>query len=68
MIYRGSLDFPIFFPLLEPDGRLCDIATIKQYKTTKLNIKYQAYSYFAISNDKCYFTVSTTKIIKESFT
>jgi len=41
MVYYGGclLGFVFFFPLSEPDGRLGDIAAIKLYKTTKLNIK-----------------------------
>jgi len=50
MIYPGGclLGFVFFLPLSEPDGRLGDIATIKLYKTTKLNIKYQQDSYFTV--------------------
>jgi len=41
MIYRaGCLLGFVFFPLSELDGRLGDIAAVKLYKTTKLNIKY----------------------------
>jgi len=49
MYHDGCLfGFVFFFPLSEPNGRLGDIATIKLYKTTKLNIKYEQDSYFTV--------------------